>query len=185
MTTIEAQEKEANKGGFLAALAASSRSPEIPESADIYGWLIGSWELDVYYYPADGAVRRSQGEVHFGWVLEGRALQDVWIMPRRVERSSDLSKTSNRYGTTLRVWDPSIQAWRVTWINPVTGSRDELIGRRSGNNIVHVGTHSDGTPIRWIFSEITADSFHWTGEVLNPDGKTWKLEAEFRAKRIR
>jgi hypothetical protein len=183
MTTIEAAEK-ADKAGFLAALAAPGRSPEIPESADAYGWLIGSWELDVYDYPADEAVRRSQGEVHFGWVLEGRAVQDVWIMPRRAERSSDSSKTSNRYGTTLRVWNPSIQGWRVTWINPVTGSRDELIGRRSGNDIVHVGTHSDGTPIRWIFTEITADSFHWTGEVLNPDGKTWKLEAEFRAKRM-
>ncbi len=187
MTTIEAQEKEAKqeKGDFLAALAAPGRSPEIPESADAYGWLIGSWELDVFDYPADGAVRRSQGEVHFGWMLEGRAVQDVWIMPRRSERTAELGKTGNRYGTTLRVWDPSIQAWRVTWINPVTGSWDELIGRRSGKDVVQVGTHPDGTPIRWIFTEITPDSFHWTGEALNPDGKTWKLEAEFRAKRMR
>jgi len=195
MTTIEAQETEAQKeakienAGFLAALAAPGRSPEIPESADVYGWLIGSWELDVYDYLADGAVRRSQGEVQFGWVLEGRAVQDVWIMPRRSDRASggtaDLGKTGNRYGTTIRAWDPSIQAWRVTWINPVTGSRNELIGRRSGNDVVQVGTHPDGSPIRWIFTEITPDSFHWTGEVLNTDGKTWKLEAEFRAKRKR
>jgi hypothetical protein len=185
MATIEAQEKEANKGDFLAALAAPGRSLEIPESADAYGWLIGSWELDVYDYPVDGSARRSQGEVHFGWVLEGRAVQDVWIMPRRSERPANPGKGGNRYGTTLRVWDPSIQAWRVTWINPVTGSRDELIGQRSGKDIVQVGTHSDGTPIRWIFTEVTPDSFHWTGEVLNPDGKTWKLEAEFHAKRMR
>jgi hypothetical protein len=187
MTTIEAAEKT-EKAGFLVALAASARSSEIPESADVYGWLIGSWELEVYDYPTDGAVRRSQGEVHFGWVLEGRAVQDVWIMPRRSERAlvgtPDLSKTGNRYGTTLRLWDPSIQAWRVTWINPVSGSRDELIGRRSGKNVVQVGTHPDGTPIRWIFTKITADSFHWTGEVLNPDGKTWMLEAEFRGERM-
>src|SRR5687767_11263466 len=26
-------------------LASSSRAPEIPEAADIYGWLVGSWEL--------------------------------------------------------------------------------------------------------------------------------------------
>jgi hypothetical protein len=31
-------------------LAAPSRSPEIPESADAYGWLVGSWELDVWVY---------------------------------------------------------------------------------------------------------------------------------------
>ena len=26
-------------------IQAAGRSPEIPESADVYGWLIGSWEL--------------------------------------------------------------------------------------------------------------------------------------------
>lgn len=87
------------------------------------------------------------------------------------------------YGTTLRVWDPSLQAWHVTWTNPVSGLRDELIARREGNDIVQIGAHANGTPIRWIFTEITADSFHWTGEALNPDGKTWKLEGEFYAKR--
>lgn len=179
MTTVAAQDR----ADFQTVLAAPGRSPEIPESADIYGWLIGSWELDVFDPAEDGSIRGSKGEVHFGWVLEGRAVQDVWIMPRRSERTPDLGKTSNRYGTTLRVWDPSIQAWRATWINPVTGFRNELIGRRIGNDIVQVGTHSNGTPIRWIFSEITPDSFRWTGESLNPDGKTWKLEAEFHGKR--
>jgi hypothetical protein len=41
MTIIEAGEKV----DFHAVLAAPGRSPEIPESADAYGWLIGSWEL--------------------------------------------------------------------------------------------------------------------------------------------
>jgi len=171
--------------GFHSVLSASGRSKEIPESADAYGWLVGSWELDVYDYQPDGTVRKSNGEVHFAWVLEGRAVQDVWIMPRLSDRKQDLGKAGNRYGMTLRVWDPSIQAWRVTWINPVTGSRDELVGRKSGNNIVQIGTHSDGTPIRWIFSEVTPNSFRWTGEALQPDGETWKLEDEFRASRIR
>ena len=89
------------------------------------------------------------------------------------------------YGTTLRVWDPSLQAWRITWINPVSGGRDELIGRRSGDDIVQVGTHADGTPIRWSFTEIAPDSFRWIGEALLPDGRTWKLEGEFRARRRR
>ena len=106
-------------------------------------------------------------------------------MPRRLERSPELGKTNNSYGTTLRVWDENIQAWRVTWSNPVTGAHAELIGRRSGKDIAQVGTDANGAPIRWIFSEITPDSFRWTGEALNPDGKTWKLEGEFRATRMR
>src|SRR5262245_17539193 len=106
MTTIETGER----GNFHSALAAPGRSPEIPEAADLYGWLVGSWELDVYRYLVDVTARRLKAEAHFGWVLEGRAVQDVWIMPRRSERTAAVDKAANMYGTTLRVWDPSIQA---------------------------------------------------------------------------
>jgi hypothetical protein len=41
--------EEGEKVGFHDALAFPGRAPEIPKSADIYGWLI-SWELDVYHY---------------------------------------------------------------------------------------------------------------------------------------
>ena len=68
---------------------------------------------------------------------------------------------------------------------PVTGQRDEQVGRWSGKDIVQVGAHADGTPTRWLYTEIAADSFRWTGEALNPDGKTWRLEGEFRARRVR
>ena len=162
---------------------APGRSPEIPEDADVYGWLIGSWDLDVRHYFVDVAARGIKGEVHFAWVLEGRAVQDVWIMPRRSDRSGVPDKSCNTYGTTLRVWDPAIQAWRVTWINPVSGARNDLIGRWSGKDVVQIGALPDGTPLRWNFTEITADSFRWTGESLNPDGTTWKLQGEFRATR--
>lgn len=174
-----------NKADFLTLLSAPGRSPEIPESADVYGWLVGDWDLDVFDHREDGTVRRGTGEVHFGWVLEGRAVQDVWIMPRISDRKMGLGKEGNRYGTTLRIWDPKIEAWRATWINPVTGRRDELVGRRVGSEIIQIGTHEDSRPIRWNFTEVTDDSFRWTGEVLNPDGKTWRLEAEFHGRRIK
>jgi len=171
---------------FYTLLAAPGRSPEIPEEADLYGWLVGSWELNVLHYKTvDVAAQNIRGEAHFGWVLEGRAIQDVWIIPRPAERTPGMSKINNNYGTTQRVWDSEIQAWRIRWINPVTGHREDQIGRRCGNDIVQVGARPDGTPTRWAFTEITPDSFHWIGEALNPDGRTWKLEGEFRAKRIR
>lgn len=181
MTTIAA----APIGTLQTVIAASARSPEIPESADVYGWLIGSWELEVLHYKAvDVSSLELGGEVHFGWVLEGRAVQDVWIMPRPSERALQTSKTNNMFGTTLRVWDPSRQAWLIHWINPVSGHREEQIGRRIGNEIVQIGARPDGTPTRWRFTEITQDSFHWIGESLGPDGHTWMLEGEFLAKRI-
>jgi hypothetical protein len=170
--------------GFLGALESAGRSPEILEAADVYGWLIGDWELDILHYRAiDVSPLNLKGEVHFGWVLEGRAIQDVWIMPRRADRAPGIEKTNNMYGATLRVWDPSIQAWRITWINPVTGHREEQIGRRIGDEVVQIGARADGTPTRWRYTEITPESFHWIGEALTPDGQTWRLEGEFHARR--
>jgi len=169
-----------------AALSAPGRAREIPESADAYGWLVGSWELDVlHYWALDVSAQGIKCEVHAGWVLEGRAVQDVWIMPRRSDRTARLDKKMNMYGTTLRVWDPTIQAWRITWRNPAGDHHEEQIGRRSGKDVVQIGVRPDGTPTRWTFTEITPGSFHWLGESLGPDGKAWKLEGEFRGRRIR
>lgn len=171
--------------GFPAVLTATGRSPDIPQAADAYGWLVGSWELDVHHYWAqDVSARKIKGEAHFAWVLEGRAVQDVWIMPRRADRAGGLDKQFNMYGTTLRVWDPAIEAWRITWRNPAGDHHEEQIGRRIGTDVVQLGTRPDGTTTRWSFTEITADSFHWLGEALLPDGKSWRLEGEFRARRI-
>ena len=89
MTASAATEKH----DFLSLLAAPGRSPEIPEENDAYGWLIGSWDLEVLHYAAvDVAPLHIHGEVHFGWVLEGRAIQDVWIMPRVSERNANLAR---------------------------------------------------------------------------------------------
>jgi len=168
----------------LSTLAASDRAPEIPKADDLYGWLVGSWELDVRHYRVDVTALNLRGEAHFFRALEGRAVQDVWIMPARSARHTEVDPANNMYGTTLRIWDASIAAWRITYINPVNGRRAELIGRRVGENIVQIGAHQDGTPIRWNFTAITRDSFRWTGEALEPDGVTWRLEGEFHASRI-
>jgi hypothetical protein len=82
------------------------------------------------------------------------------------------------------VYDPSIRAWRVDWFNPHDGFRATLIGRRKGKDIVQDGNFPDGTPIRWTYSEITDDSCHWRGEKLEADGKTWRLQVDFRARRL-
>jgi hypothetical protein len=182
MNTIDLQMRQ----DFPAVLTATDRSPEIPQAADAYGWLVGSWELDVlHYWAQDVSARGMKGEAHFAWVLEGRAVQDVWIMPRRSDRAAGLDKHFNMYGSTLRVWDPKIEAWRITWRNPAGDHHEDQIGRRVGNDVVQLGTRPDGTTTRWTFTEITADSFHWLGESLLPDGNSWRLEGEFQARRIK
>ena len=178
--------QEQSHGSLFRVLDAPGRSNELTDGEDVYGWLVGGWEATVYDYSADGAARESIGEWHFGWVLEGRAIQDVFIAPHRSQRSGQtLSKLNNRYGTTLRIYDREIAAWRVTWFNPVTGARNDLVGRRQGADIVQEGINPDGSKIRWVFTDITPTSFRWLGESLEPDGKTWRLQAEFRARRMK
>jgi hypothetical protein len=178
--------QEQSYSSLLQVLGSPARSNELTDQEDIYGWLIGSWETAVYDYAADGTAHESSGEWHFGRVLEGRAIQDVWIAPPRSQRSDKpLSKQYNRYGTSLRVYDREIGVWRVTWFNPVTGVRNDLVGRRQGADIVQEGLAADGHKIRWSFKDITPTSFRWLGESLEPDGKTWRLQAEFRARRMK
>src|SRR5215510_7573724 len=178
--------QEQSHSSFLQALVAPERSNELTDQEDIYGWLIGGWEATAYDYAADGTAHESSGEWHFGRVLEGRAIQDVWISPPRSQRSDKtLSKQYNRYGTSMRVYDRESRVWRVTWFNPVTGVRNDLVGRRQGDEIVQEGLAADGHKIRWFFKDITPTSFRWLGEYLESDGKTWRLQAEFRARRMK
>ena len=85
------------------------------------------------------------------------------------------------YGPTIRVYDPQLEAWRVTF-NP-TGSigTTKLIARPDGDAILMEGHLPDDTPTRWRFSEITEDSFLWQERDLADDGKTWVLSEEIRA----
>jgi hypothetical protein len=171
-------------GTVRALIGADARSPEIPEEHDLYGWLVGSWDLEVrVYWAQDVSAKRLRAEAHFAWALEGRAIQDVWIMPPVGRRAADLDPQMNMYGTTLRVWDATLKAWRITWLNPAGQHFEQQVGRRVGAEIVQLGTRPDGTTTRWRFTEIAADAFRWLGESLQPDGRTWTLEGEFRARR--
>ncbi len=162
-------------------LPSQKPSPELGKHADIYDWLVGSWKIDVRDFDGE-ETRTNEGEVVFGWVLEGRAMQDVWIVPPRDKRRARTQKIGNRYGTTLRVYDAVLDAWRITWINPVTGAHNELVGRKVGDDIVQEGSSPNGELERWCFREITTNSFHWTGESSSDNGKTWRLNTEFFAR---
>ncbi|HEV7878385.1 hypothetical protein [Bradyrhizobium sp.] len=170
---------------FLDALGADGAAADRAGKMDLYGWLVGAWELDVTRFLADGGKRQRKGEWHFGWTLEGRAIQDVWIVPPRgALRQGDAVANANSFGTTLRIYDPRIDAWRIQWSDPVRLNFLSMIGRRHGDDIVQLGTNSDGQPVRWSFSDITPSSFTWRGETSPDNGAIWRLDIEFLARRI-
>jgi hypothetical protein len=156
---------------FIDALRSVGPAPDRADKMQLYGWLIGSWTFDATVYRDDGSVHRGTGAIHFDWVLEGRAIQDVWILPGIF------------YGTTLRVYDPGIDAWHILWSDPVRQYYGRQIGRAQGDGIVQLGKNDAGDALRWSFTAIKPDSFRWTGERSRDDGKSWQLQADFLARR--
>ena len=118
----------------------------------LFGQFVGAWDIDVTNIAADGTTQEFKGEWHFGWVLEGRAIMDVWITPRR---SLLGQAASYEYGATLRFFDPTIQPWRSTWIGPVRHRVRAFIARQVKDEIILEGSF-EGRRIRWIFSQVTA-----------------------------
>jgi len=169
---------------FLEALTAPGPAPGDGSNADLYGALIGDWDAEVIDHLPDGTDRRQSAEMHFVRVLEGRAVQDLWIAPAiRDLGSPTRAEKGNRYGTTLRIYDAKVDAWRITWWNPVTGAENHLVGRRVGSQIVQTGSDADGRLVRWVFDQVGPGSFHWKGEGSDDGGRTWRCETEFSARR--
>jgi hypothetical protein len=106
------------------------------------------------------------------------------VPPRGELRAGDAAANVNSYGTTLRVYDPDIDAWRIQWTDPVTRNFLQMIGRAEGADIVQLGTRPDGRLLRWSFSEITEHSFLRRGEISGDQGASWRLNVEFTARRI-
>jgi hypothetical protein len=156
---------------FSSALHSCGPAPDRAEQMKLYGWLIGNWTMDAKVYRDDGAEHEGKGEIHFGWALEGRAIQDVWILPGIF------------YGTTLRIYDPAMDAWHILWSDPLRQVYRRQIGRASGNDIVQLGKNDAGEPVRWSFTAIKPDSFRWTGERSRDDSRTWQMQADFSARR--
>ena len=175
---------DARVSSLVDALHANHPAADRADKMGLYGWLVGRWTIDAIYHLNEGTIRRSRGEIHAGWVLEGRALQDVWIVPARDAQRADPPGPGDFYGTTLRVYDPKLDAWHILWSDPLNQVYRQQIGRAHGDDIVQDGTDETGAPVRWSFTEITPNSFRWLGERSADGGTTFRLLVEFLARRI-
>jgi len=168
------------------ALHAPGPDPERKSKLALYGWLVGHWKFDVTTITEDRTTHAGNGEIHAGWVLRGRAIQDVWMIPRLADRRPGIAQmpgAGNWYGTTLRIFDLRLDAWRILWNDPATNYFTQQIGRARGSDIVQEGPDPRGGTMRWTFTEIEPASFHWTAERTHDD-KHWRKQVDIRARRM-
>lgn len=165
---------------MMTALHSDGPAADRAEKMMLYGRFVGSWEGRVIRYTQNGGSSEQTCEIHFDWVLEGRAVQDVWIVPSRQNRADPAELTGyNLYGTTLRIYDPKNDVWHISWFNPIAQTYNRMTGREIGDEIVQEHIAEDGVRCQWIFTEITMDSFHWIGRGTRDGGRTWFVQTEF------
>lgn len=148
----------------------------------LFGQLVGSWDFELVSF-IPGEEGSFDGEWHFAWILQGRGVQDVWIVPKRRRGHSDGARYE--YGSTVRIYDPAIDAWRVNWHGPLRRNFQNFIARKIGDEVVLTGGRAGELPMRWIFSGIQPASFDWRAEVSVDGGETWFVVQTIHAERTR
>jgi hypothetical protein len=178
-----AEDREATE--FYSLIRAEGPHPSLGQHADTFGRLIGDWRGDYRQMPADKPPVFGQMEFHQGWILDGRAVQDVFIFsqPGSAAAGRVSRNTAKTFGSTIRYFDPKMGVWHVRWTDPGNNVAADLVAKRVGDDIVQLGM-KDGVANRWVFSDITPRSFIWRNHELQRDGTTWVHREEYHLRRM-
>ena len=166
------------RGDMIAVLPAQAPHPSLGHHADLFGRFVGTWDADYSFIAQDGSARHSRGEVLFGWILDGYALQDIFLSYPKPGSTDE-----RKMVTGVRFVDPKTDKWTVMFAAPAFGAAIRMEGGAEDDRIVLRGHDDKGASLRWSFNDIRPDSFVWRGETSHDGGKTWRLEEEHHMRR--
>jgi hypothetical protein len=156
-------------------LISARPAPALAAQRHLFGQFIGDWSVEETHLTASGTWTRAHGEWHFVWILDGRAIQDVFAL----WAPTDWTRQTNRataFGTTVRLFDTSANVWHVAWAGAQHGQLVTFTARSVGPEIVLSGRDNDGHPTRWIFSDVSANTFRWRAVTSYDHGQSWRVE---------
>jgi hypothetical protein len=146
---------------------ASHASAASAANKALFERFVGTWDVSYEIFDKDGKTRTYRGQVTYKWILDGRALQEVWT-------SDSLSKEPQPYSTSIGFQDGKRDRWTEVWIYPAQGMTLSVSGVAEGERIVLTGRDDAGANQRWEIGDIQADSFVYHFEVSTDEGKTWR-----------
>lgn len=157
---------------FADHLLARGAHPELADELNLFGWLVGDWDMEVRFHDPEGRTTfDGPGLWTAAWILDGRAIQDVltYDLPDRFPVPRGL----RRIGTSVRSFQPESGTWRVTWIGATAGIYLSLTARSADYGISIHGADHDGSPLHWAFTNISEHSFEWVGRTMSGRGEWW------------
>lgn len=152
-----------------------SENSSIPQEYDWYAPLIGDWDFD-YYDGRDGG-RHICGEWIFRRILEGAGVEDLFICPSRATKDEN-PQPDGEYGVAVRMFDSERKCYNMVYTQGNFMARLEV----HCENDKIVCTVLDWENEKWVFSEITENSFRWNNITVLEDG-TWRNNCDIYAKR--
>lgn len=164
---------------FMKALVSEERNPIIPEEKDYYGQLIGEWDFEWRDFIGTKNEKLVKGEWIFSRVLNGMGIQDLFICPSREERKK-INEPNAEYGATIRVYNRGTGNWEIYYCCENEWIRLEAV--KENDKIVQ--TEKERGKMKWIFSEIEENSFHWQNIMQNEESK-WEVFCDCHAVRRR
>jgi hypothetical protein len=133
----------------------------------LFDLLVGTWDVRYEFTDKAGKAQTSHGQVHYSWILDGKALQEIWT-------SDWESKDLRPYGTTINFYDAKRQHWTAVWIYPASSMTQIMSGGDVNGAWVLTGRNEGGALERWTTTSNGRDNVVVRAEISNDDGKSWR-----------
>ena len=165
---------------FQKALISKTSNSELQEKLNLFGQFVGDWDFEGVYDKGTSDEWRVPGEWLFSWILDGTAIQDIFICPSRKERITN-PHPDGEYGTTVRFYNPSKDVWDICYGG--YGFIHILEAKQIDKQIIVANKDNSDGLNQWVFSDITSNSFHWQNRTSYDNGTTWNINFEVFARR--
>jgi len=165
---------------FQKALISNTQNNELQGKLNLFSQFIGDWDFEGIYRKDTSDEYRVPGEWLFSWILDGTAIQDIFICPSRKEREIN-SHPNGEYGTTVRFYNPTKDAWDICYGG--YGFMHVLEAKQVGDQIIVVNKDDSDGLNQWVFSDVTSSSFHWQNRTSYDKGNNWCINFELYARR--